>query len=408
MKILHTADWHIGKKLHKHELSRDFDLFIDWLCQLLEKEKIDLLLVSGDVFDLANPSSEARTQYYRALMKLKQHRCRIILTGGNHDSPAMLDAPREVLRELDIHIIGGMPQNPEEVIIPVHGSDGTPEVIVAAIPFLRDSDLRSANDGLTYEDRLEATRKGIEKTFFEAADFCQKNHPEIPVLAMGHLFAAGMEGSESERDIQIGNQAAFEASQFGEYFSYVALGHIHKPQRVAAPIPAFYSGSPLPLSFSERKDEKRLLLLDTTNGWEPESIKIPAFRSLLKISGELSEIKQKLDALQEQKQLESLIEVELLEEQYDAMKIFELDELVTNFEKPGFLIVKHRATFSNRTRGAADLYEAEKQLQDLKPKDVFMELIASHDYSEDIKQEIVSAFDELLEEVQQNENNFTA
>ena len=119
MKIIHTADWHIGKKLHKHELSQDFDLFIDWLCELLKKEKIDLLLVSGDVFDLANPSSEARAQYYRALIKLKKQQCKIIITGGNHDSPAMLDAPKEVLRELDIHIIGGMPQNPEEVIIPV-------------------------------------------------------------------------------------------------------------------------------------------------------------------------------------------------------------------------------------------------------------------------------------------------
>ncbi|MGB7843299.1 MAG: exonuclease subunit SbcD [Salinimicrobium sp.] len=404
MKILHTADWHIGKKLHKHELSQDFDLFIDWLCDLLKKEKIDLLLVSGDVFDLANPSSEARAQYYRALIKLKQQQCKIVITGGNHDSPAMLDAPKEVLRELDIHILGGMPQNPEEVIIPVTGKSGNPEVIIAAIPFLRDSDLRSANDGLTYEDRLEATRKGIENTFFEASEYCRENYVGVPAIAMGHLFAAGMESSDSEREIQIGNQAAFEASGFGNYFNYVALGHIHKPQRVSAAVPTFYSGSPLPLSFSERKDEKRLLLLDTEKSWEPENISIPAFRSLLKISGNLSELQQKLESLQEQKQLESLIEVELLEEQYDALKIFQLDELVTGFEKPGYKIVKHRATFSNRTRGAGDLYETGRQLQDLKAKDVFMELIASHDYSEEVRQEIVSAFDELLEDVQQNEN----
>lgn len=404
MKILHTADWHIGKKLHKHELSEDFDLFISWLCELMHREKVNLLLISGDVFDLANPSSEARSQYYRALMKLKKQNCKIIITGGNHDSPAMLDAPKEVLRELDIHIIGGMPQNPEEVIIPVENAEGTPEVIVAAIPFLRDPDLRSANDGLTYEDRLEATRKGIENTFFEAADFCRKNYEQIPVIAMGHLFAAGMQGSESEREIQIGNQAAFEASQFGDYYSYVALGHIHKPQRVSAAIPAFYSGSPLPLSFSERKDVKRLLLIETEKGWEPQSIAIPAFRRLLKISGTLAELEQKLEGLQEQKQLESLIEVELFEEQYDAMKIFQLDELVSNFEKPGYRIVKHRATFQNRTTGAAELYDDQRQLQDLKPKDVFMELIASHDYSDDVRHEIVSAFDELLQEVQQDDN----
>ncbi|MFD0976894.1 exonuclease subunit SbcD [Salinimicrobium gaetbulicola] len=403
MKILHTADWHIGKKLHKNELSEDFDLFIDWLCQLVEKEKIDLLLVSGDVFDLANPSSEARRQYYRALMKLKKYECKIILTGGNHDSPAMLDAPKEVLRELDIDIIGGLPESVEETIIAVTGKSGVPEVVIAALPFLRDSDLRSAADGITYDDRLEATRKGIKNTFFEASEICRLKYPNTPALAMGHLFAAGMETSESEREIQIGNQAAFEASHFGDYFKYIALGHIHKPQRVTAAVPTFYSGSPLPLSFSERKDEKRILLIDTDNGWEPESIRIPVFRNLLKISGTLNELQEKLESLSEKQKLESLIEVELLEEQYDAMKLFNLDELVSNFNKPGYRIVKHRATFLKQLKGASDVYEAGIKLEDLKPKDVFLELIGNHEYDEDTKKEIISAFDELLHEVNSEE-----
>jgi exonuclease SbcD len=408
MKILHTADWHIGKKLHKHELAQDFDLFIGWLCSLIKKEKINLLLVSGDVFDLANPSSEARAQYYRALMNLKKCNCKIILTGGNHDSPAMLDAPKEVLRELDIHIVGGLPENMKEMIIPVEGEDGKPEVVIAALPYLRDSDLRTANDGFTYEDRLEATRKGIENTFFEAAEFCRLHYDNIPALAMGHLFAAGMQTSESEREIQIGNLAAFEASQFGDYFSYVALGHIHKPQRVSAPIPTFYSGSPLPLSFSERTDEKRVLILDTEEGWEPESVNIPVFRQLLKISGDMNGLQMKLNALQERQGLESLIEVELKDEQYDALKILDLDELVSAFDKPGHRIVKHRASFANRLKTASEAYEPGQELQDLKPKDVFLELIAAHEYDEETKQEILSAFDEILEEVATNENTRTA
>ena len=408
MKILHTADWHIGKKLHKNELSKDFDLFIDWLCKLLEKEKIDLLLVSGDVFDLANPSSEARRQYYRALMQLKKFDCKIILTGGNHDSPAMLDAPKEILRELDVHIIGGLPEELEDTIIPVFGKSGEPEVIVAALPFLRDSDLRSAADGITYDDRLEATRKGIQNTFFEASQICKTSYPEVPALAMGHLFAAGMETSESEREIQIGNQAAFEASQFGDYFNYIALGHIHKPQRVTAAVPTFYSGSPLPLSFSERKDEKRILLIDSEKEWEPVSIKIPVFRSLLKISGTLEELQQKLSALSDKQQLESLIEVELLEEQYDALKLYHLDEMVSNFNTPGYNIVKHRATFTRQLKGASDAYEAGIKLEDLKPKDVFLELIDKHEYDEVTRQEIISAFDELLQEVHSGENPQTA
>lgn len=404
MKILHTADWHIGKKLHKTELSEDFDLFIDWLCETIDENRVDLLLVSGDVFDLANPSSEARRQYYRALLKMKQFNCRIILTGGNHDSPAMLDAPKEILKELDIEIIGGLPEKLEEVIIPIHGKDGRPEIIIAALPFLRDADLRRAEDGENYEDRLEALKKGIQNTFFEASEICASKFPEVPAVAMGHLFTAGIETSESEREIQIGNLAAFEASRFGNYFSYIALGHIHKPQRVSAAVPAFYSGSPLPLSFSERKDEKRVLLLDTNNGWEPKSIPVPAFRSLLKVGGDLQELAFKLDQLNENKQLESLIEVELIEEQYDAAKIYALDELVSNFKKEAYRIVKHRASFRNQLKGAAQAFAPEQQLQDLQPKDVFLELIAKHEYDDKTKGEILSAFNELLEEIHRDEN----
>ena len=404
MKILHTADWHIGKKLHKHDLFADFDLFIDWLCKTIQDENIELLLISGDVFDLANPSSDARKQYYQSLIKLQKLDCKIIATGGNHDSPAMLDAPKEILRELDITIIGGLPEKLEESIIPIFNAEQQVELVIAAIPFLRDADLRSANEGITYEDRIEAIRNGIQHTFENAAEICQNQFPGIPAVAMGHLFAAGIETSESERDIQIGNQAAFNASQFGQFFNYVALGHIHKPQRVSAEVPVFYSGSPIPLSFSERKDDKRILILDTAISWEPKSITVPNFRKLLKISGDLNEIEFKLNTLENHDHLDYLIEVDLIEEQYDAQKIYALDVLINGFKKPGYEIVKQRAQFKNKLKGTAELYAESQQLEDLKPTDVFAELVSSHDYEETTKNEIWSAFNEILEEIHQSEN----
>lgn len=365
---------------------------------------MDVLLVSGDIFDLANPSSEARAQYYRALIKLKRFDCSIILTGGNHDSPAMLDAPKEILRELDIHIIGGLPENMEDLIIPIPGKSTQPEVVIAALPYLREADLRRAEDGNTYEDRLEALKTGIQNTFFKASEICAAKFPTVPAVAMGHLFTAGIETSESEREIQIGNLAAFEASRFGSYFNYIALGHIHKPQRVAAAVPAFYSGSPLPLSFSERRDEKRVLLIDSIDGWEPKSIPVPSFRSLLKVTGNLEELIFKLEGLQEKKQLESLVEVELKEEQYDALKLYALDEMVSEFQKEGYRIIKHRASFENQAMGVSRSFGGDQQLQDLQPKEVFLELIKEHEYDPEVRQEIVAAFDELLEEVQRDEN----
>ncbi|MCH4824237.1 exonuclease SbcCD subunit D C-terminal domain-containing protein [Gramella lutea] len=400
MKILHTADWHIGKKLHKHELSEDFDFFIHWLIEYIRRENINVLLISGDIFDLANPSSDARKQYYQALVKLQQLDCKIIATGGNHDSPAMLNAPGDLLRALDMEIIGGLPEKLEDTIIPVYNRQNEIELVVAAIPYLRDSDLRSGAGASNYEDRLEAIREGIKNIFRSAAEICQEKYAGIPVIAMGHLYTAGIQTSESERDIQIGNLAAFQASQFGAYFSYVALGHIHKPQKVNAEIPVFYSGSPIPLSFSERKDEKSVLIIDTDKGFQPESIGLPNFRKLIRLSGNLEELQMKLNGLENRSELTSLIEVDLVEEQYDAQKIYALDSLVNDFNREGFEIVKQRVQFKNRVHGAAELYEKEQKLEDLKPKDVFKELISKHEYGEEAKNEILSAFDEILEEVQ--------
>ncbi|PKD16180.1 exonuclease SbcD [Salegentibacter salinarum] len=402
MKILHTADWHIGKKLHKHGLHPDFDLFTDWLCDCIAENKVEVLLVSGDVFDLANPSSEARQQYFKALMKLKRLDCKIIITGGNHDSPTMLNAPQEVLRELDIHIIGGLPNEISDCIIPIKNKENQTELVIAALPYLRDADLRTASQGNAYEDRLEALRKGIQQTFLDAAEICKTQYPGVPAIAMGHLFAAGAETSKSERDIQIGNQAAFNALQFGDYFNYIALGHIHKPQRVNAATPTFYSGSPIPLSFSERSNRNRILLLNNETGWEPQNIEIPGFRKLLKIAGTLEILQQKLWELQPRSGLASLIEIELKEENFDSNKIYELDQLVDNFKVEGYEIVKHRATFENKISGSGELYEEKQQLEDIKPLDVFQKLVDRQEEDEDTRQELLSAFNEILEEVHQS------
>ncbi|MGB3773892.1 MAG: exonuclease subunit SbcD [Leeuwenhoekiella sp.] len=397
MKILHTADWHIGKKLHKHDLYQDFDLFIGWLYELIDEKEIKLLLISGDVFDLANPSSEARHQYYRTLMKLRDLNCEIVITGGNHDSPDMLNAPKELLKALRVHVIGGLPDNLADCLIPVYDDNGKIDLVIAAVPYLRDADLRKNTPSTNYEDRLEQIREGIKNTFVKLGDIARNQFPKIPVLALAHLYTAGIESSESERDIQIGNQAAFNASQFGNYFSYIALGHIHKPQRVNAQVPAFYSGSPLPLSFSERVDEKRVLLLDTEKSYEPQSIAVPTFRKLLKLSGTLKNLSDKLDVLPTHDGLDTLIEIELREERYDAVSIVGLDELVTSFSKPGYEIVKHRASFSETEITTSQLYAEHIKLEDLQPKEVFVKRIDEHNYETDVKNDIISAFDELLE-----------
>lgn len=399
MKILHTADWHIGKKLHKHDLNLDFEKFVEWLVQLVQSEKIEVLLISGDVFDLANPSSEARSAYYKALVHLSRLRCQIIITGGNHDSPAVLNAPRELLQSLNIHIVGNLTPEIAETLIPLKNKEGKVEMVVAAIPYLRAPDLRSPDEEIGYENRVEATRQGIARIFKEAADSCRKVFPEIPAIAMGHLFAAGVSTSESEREIQIGNEASFEASGFDSHFRYIALGHIHRPQQVKASMPVFYSGSPLPLSFSEREDKKRVLVLDTEK-MNVRSIEIPVFRELKRISGTLDQLETKLRSVEKKGDLSTLVEIELIEDQYDPAKLLELDRIVQEFKKEGVEIVKHRATFKSRVKGASELFQPHQHLEDLQPQDVFHQLLEQHHLDEETTTLLQSAFREILEQVQ--------
>ena len=145
LKILHTSDWHIGKQLLKVDFDEDMELFFNWLIETIKSEGINVLLMSGDLFDQANPSQAALTQYYQFLKRMIPLECKIIITGGNHDSPHVLNAPKELLHFLDIEVIGGAPENISELFIPIEQNNE--KVVVAAVPFLRDKDIRKSAPG---------------------------------------------------------------------------------------------------------------------------------------------------------------------------------------------------------------------------------------------------------------------
>ncbi|NEV93539.1 exonuclease subunit SbcD [Psychroflexus sp. YR1-1] len=402
MKILHTADWHIGKRLHKTDLAHDFDLFINWLCDYLRAHPVDVLLISGDVFDFSNPSSESRSQYYKTLIKLKKFDFKIIITGGNHDSPSVLDAPRDILNELDIHVISQMPEQFEDCLIPIPSEDQA-ELVVAAIPYLRSRNLQRQFDAENYENKQEAVKESIAFHFQETAKLAKDNYPDIPLIGMGHLFATGASVSESERDIQIGNLAGLEVSHFGNAYDYMALGHIHKPQRLSAETPIFYSGSPIPLSFSERANEKRILILDTETSFEPESVSIPKFRDLVLIKGNLEEIKEKLELIKNEYPLKTLIEVELIEAEFSATKTYELEQVIEAFNTTNCEIVKHKVTFKNTSDVERGVSSAENQVSDFTPKEVFQKRLEGLDETKETKLELFSAFEDILEELNYKE-----
>lgn len=398
MKILHTADWHIGKRLHKYDLLADFAHFRDWFVKFIKDHQIEVVLVSGDIFDLATPSSNAQKAYFDILLALRDQNCKVIMTGGNHDSPRVLNAPAPLLEVMDIHVIGNIPEDLNDILVPLREKDGSIKAVVAAVPYLREADLRTPSEEGVINDKVEIIRKGIAEVFRQTAQVCEAQYPGIPAIAMGHLFAAGVSTSESEREIQIGNEASFEASGFGTYFNYIALGHIHRPQQVSGEVPTFYSGSPMPLSFSEKEDQKRVLVLDTDT-WEVESVSIPPFRKLLKIKGSMDQLKNQLETVEKVGALDTLVELELVEEQFDVVQIKELDQLVSDFSKEGVEVVKHRVSFKNTPKRMVQHFDGQTELEDLQPREVFEKLLGDRVAEEEKKNLIREAFIEILEEV---------
>jgi exonuclease SbcD len=405
MRILHTADWHLGKRLHRHSLHRFQVPFVDWLLETVRARAVDAVLIAGDIFDTANPSSEARELYYSALARLHGLGCRVVVTGGNHDSPSVLQAPRQLLSALGIHVVGEKTERPEDMLVPLPDADGQPRALVAAVPFLRDADLRRMVSGEESTAREEAVREGIRTVFQAVAEAAQAHAPRLPALAMGHLFARGASTSESERDIQVGNQADVSEAAFPPHFAYVALGHIHRPQRVGQEGRIHYSGSPVPLSFSESQDQKRVILLEVSDeGIQHESLPVPAFCRLPRIAGsDLEDIAQKLDALDPAP--EALIEVQLDGERYDPALTTGLDDCVAEFNRRQAhqQIVRRRARFADQATGTGSLYAEEEAIEELRPEEVFREKL-KHEQSEGEDRRLLEeAFAEILEEVRQEE-----
>lgn len=335
MKVLHTSDWHLGQKLLQLDRQEEFALALDWLLEVIVAEQIDVLLVSGDIFDIGNPPNQSRELYYNFLRRLLNSNCRhVVITGGNHDSPAMLNAPRELLAAFNIHIIGAATGEIEDELIVLKNSNGEAELIVAAVPFLRDRDLRISRAGEASQDRQQRLQQGLIDHYQTLANLAKPYKDQgLAVIAMGHLYAKGAVAADKQDNIYVGNRENMEAGQFPVLFDYVALGHIHRAQKVEGVEHVRYSGSLVPLSFSETKDEKRVYILDILGSElnDINAIPVPTFRRLKTITGNLEEVQQKLTAFDARHQEERTPWVEVVVSTTEFVP--QLDQLLRDFTK---------------------------------------------------------------------------
>ena len=403
MKILHTADWHIGKILHRQSLYDDISYFFDWMVQRITDEKIDLLLVSGDIFDLANPSNMDTKLYYQTLYRLSKTNVKVIITGGNHDSISLLDAPSSLLDVLDITVVGGAKDDIHHEIIPITGNHGEVECIVLAVPFLRDKDLRQSMQASEMADKSSFISEAIKQHYDKLVEMTvEKFGHSAPIIAMGHLYMQGSITSDSEREIHIGNLEGLDSKIIHPEIDYMALGHIHKPQKIGNKNNIRYSGSPVFLDFSERNYDKMVIEIEIEANEIKSitSVAIPKSREILKFTGDLNSVKNMLMEYQNKYPLTAFIEIEIQENEFDVLKIQAMEDMIDSIKSEEFKILKNRIFFDQTPDSMKVILNESRTIQDLSPLDIFRQKLSENNLNELEMKELTEIYVSLLEEIQ--------
>lgn len=464
MKILHTSDWHLDAKLEQIPRADEHARFLQWLRQTLIDEQIDALIVAGDVFDSGTPGNAAYLRYTQFLRDLwldasagKSHCRNVIVVAGNHDSPSFLGTSGPLLELLGMHVVTQPTGNLREMLFPLRDSSGKTRCLVAAVPFLRERDLgpfMERNDELDLVSRFLQAFRGFYRQITKEAlalreelllnEFPNWETPNrtseerlreaalrIPILATGHLFTAHGQTLEGDgvRPIHVGTLDQFPACDFPQELDYVALGHLHVPQIVDGQARICYSGSPIPMGFSEIASPKRVILLETSAEektiseipaasdapaapkssegeetpfrsavLEPSRLKVrerpvPCFQPMKVLRGDFEEIRQAAQALPVSS-LPIWVKVEFTGETFELTIQDQIEEL---FQTLPHLLLVH---FENRTaqkRRRPEEISPHENLKQMNENDVFARfLMTVHpnlDPSE--KSELMETFQDL-------------
>ena len=407
LKILHTSDWHLGRSLYGQNRHAEFAAFLDWLMQTLQQERVDVLMIAGDVFDTITHNHAAQELYYRFLAQVSAYcLCRhIIIIGGNHDSASFLNAPKALLFALNVHVIGAATQPIDKEVLVLKNSQGEAAAIVCAVPYLRDRDVRVSVDGESSQDKSLALVNGIKAHYRQTLALAQQKQQElgsdVPIIAMGHLFSQGGMTLDADgvRELYVGSLAHIGADCF-EGYDYVALGHLHVPQNVGGQAHIRYCGSPIPMGFGEAKQQKQVLHVAFT-GRLPEitAINIPCFQVLQRIQGDLPHIQAELMQLMHAGS-NAYVEVVYQGNEVVADLSEQLEAQVMGSELR--LLRVYNRQFVNKVLASA---HDETALPDLNPTEVFEACMAQHDLDDTQKVQLRSSYQQVLQQVEQPEED---
>lgn len=402
MNIIHTSDWHIGQTFYDYDRSQEHLLFFDWLKGVIQKEEVDLLLISGDIFDSSNPSAKAQSLYYNVLKELTtiSPNLQIVIIAGNHDSAARLEAPSALLEEMNISVRGVVKRDAEGeidldyLVVPLY-KKGVLWGSCMAVPYLRQGDYPPST----------GYAQGVSQLYKDLYNHVISNtrYSSLPIIAMGHLQATGSQlslGDRWERTI-IGGLESVSSDSFPEQLFYTALGHLHKQQRVDGREQLRYAGSPLPFSFAEKNYAHGVTLIKQNKELQAEISRLtftpPA--PLLSLSAQpipLEEAIIKLKALPngEINQNSPYLEIKILVEGPQPSLRFRIEEAISE-----------KSVRLTRIEAVLKDYENNPASQNLSKLEQISPLAIANDYyystyKRKMPEQLESLFLEVIREVQ--------
>ena len=383
MRLLHTSDWHLGQNFFGFSRHYEHQQFLDWLLLTLVEQQIDVLLIAGDVFDTANAPASAQQQLYQFLCaaKLNTPHLQVVIIAGNHDSPTRLEVPMPFLSAFDMVVIGQVTRQHQQIdvermVIPLKNRQGEVKAWCLAIPFLRPSDVPKVDNA------KDAYLEGIAALYQQATDCAlDKRETGQAIIAMGHCHMLGSQVSEdSERKLVMGGIESLSSAIFAPEISYVALGHLHLAQKVGGDDRVRYSGTPLPMSFSEEHYQHsiRVIELDHDAIKSATSILIPRTVPLYRIPKTKAEpLDAVLTLLQqhewpiipEQQQPYLLVRVQL--EKPEPSLRQQIEQALAN---KSVKLIKIETTYPSTTTDNEDKVMSLEDVQRLQPEDVFLKM----------------------------------
>lgn len=388
MRLLHTSDWHLGQHFMGKSRQAEHQALIGWLLEQVAAHDVDAVIVAGDIFDTGTPPSYARELCNQLVVRLHAAGVALLLLGGNHDSVATLGESRELLAQLGTTVIAATQPDPADEVLLLPRRNGEPGCLVCAVPFVRPRDVLQSQAGQSAEEKQRSLQEAIQQHYAAvdaAARAKQASLPgKLPIVATGHLTTVGASASESVREIYVGALEAFPTAAFPAA-DYIALGHIHRPQKVGGLEHIRYCGSPIPLGFDEAKQQKEMLLVELGDEGLKSitALPVPRFQALVSVSGTLDSLVGAIGAAAAQgsRECPAWLEVTVAEDDYLADLPARIEKMTEGWPVEVLRIRRQRGNAVARLEAAAS-----ETLDELDPHEVFARRLQQEELDAEMQQ----------------------